>query len=381
MSRDALHRRQFLGQAGSVALAAGLGCSLALPGCGRDASPGKGEFRGQKLRVFVYAGGHADAMRQVFVPRFEWETGATVILDAGWWDSVAKLKASPKGKPAYDLVITDATQGYPAIKEGLFQKLNLENIPNHKNLSPAVLDNWVSKEGYGITYPNSVMTLAYHKELTPFTPARWGDLLREDVRGKVGLYDSFYMSLYTFACMKVDREGKAGTAAAELARDLDGVLDFARQERERVALWWPTSTDMILNLTRKNCALGNMHSPELLKALRERPELRAVVPEKDRAFVQVFWVVPDGTPRKELAEKAIDLIFSEELQLGFARTGSASAVLSVAKQMAEEDPFWKQIYPSTEEQLRTLQYYPYDVYLAAWKHIATVWDQQVLRKS
>jgi spermidine/putrescine-binding protein len=188
------------------------------------------------------------------------------------------------------------------------------------------------------------------------------------------------MSLYTFACMKVDQEGKAGTAAAELARDLDGVLDFARAQRERVGVWWPTSTDMILNLTRGNCALGNMHSPEMLKALRERPELRAVVPEKDRAFVQVFWAVPDGTPRKELAEKAIDRIFSEEMQLGFARRGSATAVPAVAARMADEDPFWKQIYPSTPEQLRSLQYYPYDVYFASWKHVVAAWDQQVLRK-
>jgi putative spermidine/putrescine transport system substrate-binding protein len=376
MSRESPHRRQFLGQAASAGLTAG----LVLTGCGRDAPPRKGDFRGQKLRIFVYAGAHADTMRQVFVPRFEQETGATVILDAGWWDSIAKLKASPKGQPAYDLVITDATQGYPAIKDGLFQKLDLAKVPNRNNLNPAVLDNWVYKEGYGITFPNSVMTLAYHKKLTPFEPARWSDLLRPEVKGKVGLYDSFYMSLYTFACMKVDMEGKAGTAAAELERDLEGVLAFARERREQVKFWWPTSTDMILSLTRENCALGNMHSPEMLKALRERLELQAVIPEKDRAFVQVFWVVPDGTPRKDLAEKAIDLIFSEEMQLGFARTGSATAVLPVAQQMAREDPFWRQIYPSTEEQLRTLQYYPYDVYFASWKHIAEVWDQQILRK-
>src|SRR5262249_48747927 len=145
------------------------------------------------------------------------------------------------------------------------------------------------------------------------------------------LYNSFYMSLYTFACMKVDREGRAGEAAGEIERDIDGVLAFAKKNRDRVKFWWPTSNDMIQGLAQKDCALGNMHSPEMLVALREKPELKAVVPEADRAFVQVMWVVPEGTPNKELAEEAINLIFSEKMQLAFARNGSATALPSVAK--------------------------------------------------
>jgi spermidine/putrescine-binding protein len=363
-------RRQFLTAAGA-----------ALAGGCTSPPPATGPFRGQKLRVFVYAGGHERMMREAFVPAFEAQTGATVVLDAGWWDAIAKLKASPKGKPTFDLVVTDATQGYPALREGLFQKLDMERIPNRLHLAPAVLDNWVYRDGYGITFPDSVMTLAYNKDLLKFTPAGWDDLLREDVRSKVALYNSFYMSLYTFACMKVAREGKPGTAAAEMARDLDGILTFAKENRDRVKFWWPTSTDMALGLAQKDFALGNMHSPEMLVALRERPELGAVVPEADRAFVQVMWVVPDGAPRKELAEIAIDLIFSEELQKAFARRGSATAVLAAARAVAAEDPLWKSIYPSTEEQFKTLRYYPYDVYAANWGHIAEVWDREVLRKS
>jgi spermidine/putrescine-binding protein len=368
----ALHptRRQFLAAAAG-ALAAG---------CADRPPPSGGDFRGQKLRVFVYAGGHERTMREAFVPAFEAKTGATVVLDPGWWDSIAKLKASPKGKPAFDLVVTDATQGYPAIREGLFQKLDMGRIPNRLNLAPAVLDNWVYRDGYGITFPDSVMTLAYHKDLLKFTPAGWDDLLRDEVRGRVALYNSFYMSLYTFACMKVAREGKPGTAAAEVARDLDGVLAFARANRDRVKFWWPNSTEMALGLAQKDYALGNMHSPEMLHTLRERPELGAAVPEADRAFVQVMWVVPDGTPRKELAEIAIDLIFSEEVQRAFARQGSATAVPKVAREMAAEDPLWKQIYPSTEEQLKALRYYPYDVYAAHWDDITKVWDREILRK-
>jgi hypothetical protein len=93
-----------------------------------------------------------------------------------------------------------------------------------------------------------------------------------------------------------------------------------------------------------------------------------------------MWVIPDGTPRKELAEIALNLIFSEALQREFARQGAATAVLAVARQVAAEDPYWKQIYPSTEAQFQTLQYYPYDAYFKNWKQIVDTWDQEILRQ-
>ncbi len=92
-----------------------------------------------------------------------------------------------------------------------------------------------------------------------------------------------------------------------------------------------------------------------------------------------MWVIPQGTPRKDLAEAAINLIFSDSMQLAFARNGSATGILSVAEKMAAEDPFWKQIYPSTKEQLASLRYYPYDAYFRDWDRLGRVWDREVLR--
>src|SRR5262249_7320034 len=120
-----LSRRRLLQQTAAIGLAAA--------GCQRGPAPGTGEVRNQQLRVFIYSGGLEKTMRAAFVPEVERQTGATVILDPGWWDSIPKLKASPPGQPAFDLVVTDPTQGYPAIREGLFQKLDLARIPNHTN--------------------------------------------------------------------------------------------------------------------------------------------------------------------------------------------------------------------------------------------------------
>lgn len=376
-------RRRFLGHTG-MGLGVGLLGGTGLIGSARPATSAESgaakPYAGHTLRVFVYSGSWEKAFRQYFVPLFEDKTGAQVVVDPGWWDSIPKLKASPPGQPAFDLVLTDATQGYPAIKEGLFQTVDLAKITNKANMVPTALDNWVVKDNYGITFPDSVMTLGYNKTLVGFQPTGWGDLLRDDVKGTLGLYNSFYMSLYTFACMKVGQEGKAGTAAKEIADNLQGVIDFAKANRDRVKLWWPTSTDMALSLSQKNCAIGNMHSTDMLPALKSSPDLAAVVPDKDRAFVLLMWVVPAGTKEKDLAIEAINILLSDEVQTGFARTGSATAVPAVAAKLAAEDKFWGQIYPSDAAGLANVQYYPYETYMANWDELVKVWDREILRK-
>ncbi len=367
-----MNRRRFL-QASAAATLAGVA------GCGGAATNPTGRFAGRSLRVFVYAGGHEATMRATFVPHFEALTGASVTLYPGWWDGMQKLKAAPAGDPPFDLMITDATQGYPAAKEGRFAQLDWANVPNKAALAPAATDHWVTTAGHGLTYPDAVMTLAYRHDAAPTPPARWGDLLRPEFAGKLGLYNHFYLSLYTFACVLADQDGNKLPARTVLETRTDEVFKLARDTRTGVKLWWPNTTDMILALVNREVAAGNMHSPEYLQALKEKPALAAVVPATDRAFVQVFWAVPAGSPNRDIAEAAINELFSHEVQLAVARRGSATARPDTAAQMAAEDPRWAELYPHTPDQFRTLAYYPYDWYAGRWEALADRWDRTVLR--
>jgi putative spermidine/putrescine transport system substrate-binding protein len=361
-----VNRRQFLRGAGAAAL------GLAAGGCGR---------RRRTLSVFVYAG--LDKIFQDhFAAPFEAKTGTAVALDAGWWDAIGKLKASPPGQPAYDLVLTDATQGYPAIKSGMFRQIDFEKVPNRTALAPAVLDNWVAKEHYGVTFHESAMTLAWDRRQLDFEPTGWGDLMRAGLSGKLSLYNSFYFSLYAFACMKAAAEGKAGTAHQAITDDIGGVLDFAKRERGRVRFWWPTGTKMIQDLLQGNFAVGNAHSITMLGVGREKPEVVGfVTPEADRAYVQLMWVIPADTPNAEMAEAAIDFLLTKDVQLAMARGGMGTAHAEAARQTAAEDAAWAKTYPATDEQFRALRYFPYEAYFKDWDGIAKTWEQEILRKS
>jgi spermidine/putrescine-binding protein len=369
-------RRTFLRSAGAAAV--GLG---SLAGCTRPPQQSGGDFRGRTLTVFVYSG-LDKIFQEHFATPFEARTGATVVLDAGWWDSIGKLKASPKGEPAYDLVLTDATQGYPAIKSGMFRQIDVDRVPNHRELAPSALDNWVVKGRYGVTFHESAMTLVWDRRQLGFEPTGWGDLMRDDLRGKLSLYDSFYFSLYTLACMKAAADGKPGTASELITADVGGVLDFAKRESGRVRFWWPTGTKMLQDLLQGNFAAGNAHSVTVLPTVKEKADVVGfVTPEADRAYVQLMWVIPADTPNAELAEAAIDFLLSKDVQAAVARRGAGTSHVAAAREVAAEDANWAKTYPHTDEQFRAMRYYPYDAYFKDWDHIKKTWEQEVLRKS
>ena len=105
--------------------------------------------------MFVYAGSHERTMRELFVPGVRDGDRGGVVLDAGLVGRDRQAQGVAGRRPGYDLLITDATQGYPAIKDGLFARLDLANIPNHKLLAPSALDNWVFRDRVRRAYPDT----------------------------------------------------------------------------------------------------------------------------------------------------------------------------------------------------------------------------------
>ena len=379
MSKQHITRRDFLRK--STAVGVGLAAGSKLATLSSEAYGGQ-MFKGEKLRIFTYAGAWGDQFTKNFAPMFKQVTGADLIVELGWWDSIPKLKASPPGNPAFDLIMTDATQGYPAIREGLFQKVDMGNIPNASKFTPAVMDNWVVKENWGITWPDAAQTGVYNTDVIKSPPTKWSDLLDDRFSGKLGMYNSFYFSLFTFACMKVDLEGRSGTARDEMANNLEGVLEFAKAQRDRVNYWWPSSSDMALNLVQRNVHVGNIHSVDVFGPVREGEPIGVFVPDTDRASFQALWLISKDTKKKELAETAINFFCSEEFQEVYASDGGfPTAIPSVAAKVAKKDDLWAAINPYTEAHFKNVGYYPYDAYFANWDHVVEVWDKEILRKA
>jgi putative spermidine/putrescine transport system substrate-binding protein len=333
--------------------------------------------------MFVYSGLTEKAYRELFVPGFEAQSGAKVTLDPGWWDMAPKLKVAPNDQAAFDLVMTDPTQGFAAIRDGLFAKLDMERIPNAKRFAPRVLDSWIYTQAWGVPFVSSAMTLTWNKESVPGTLNSWGDLFSDGLKGEIMLYSAYYMSLFTFAAAKAALDGKPGSAKAALQHDLDGVLTFARQKRDWVKFWWPSTADAVFALLQKNVKAGNIHGNGLIQPLGDGKPLDLVIPREDRAYVQLFFLVPNNTGDRQLAEDAINFIAGPEFQKDVAdKTGELSCnIPEVSAEVAPRNPVWARVYPNTRQDWDSLSYYPYDVYDSHAAKIVDFWNREILRKT
>ncbi|MDQ4132596.1 MAG: extracellular solute-binding protein [Actinomycetota bacterium] len=386
-----LTRRAFLRRGGHAAL--GLAALSALGACAEaengEAGPTTGDprgaaepvarFPGQSITMLVYSGITERLYKDNFVPQFEAATGAKVTIDAAWTEGIARLQASPADNPAFDVVLTDPTQGLPAIQSGLFQQIDTDKIPNAKQFAPQLLDTSVWRDGWGLPFHSSAMTLATNTSARPQPYQSWAELLDSPPPQGVMLYNLPYMSVYTFAAMKAEKEGKVGQAASMLGDDPQGVMDFAVANRGLVKYFWPSTTDGVNALVNGEVAAGNMHGNGLLAPIRAGKPVAGVLPGGDVAYAQVFQAVPRGVRNLDLSIAAINHVASAEFQQALASSGEYSAAIpEIAQAQAAKDPVWAQAFPSREEEFAELRYYPYEA--LADPQIAARWDREVLRK-
>lgn len=334
------------------------------------------------LNVFTYAGGFESTLRDHLVPSFEERTGAKVVLHAGWWDMLPKLQASPPGEPVYDLVMTDPTQGMPAIQSGLFQNVDLSQIPNTSMMPQRLRDDWYQANNWGVNLSGSPMVIALNSETVSAPPAHWHDLLSDPFKGNISMYNAPYQSLYAFAQMKAGEAGNLNGGYDELKNDLDAVLQYAADHKDIVRLWWQSSGDFMEKMFQKEVLGGIGHGTGPFQADAEGKPVTVVVPEEGTAIVQVFWSVTEGAAQPELAHQFINDFYSTEFQVKWG-TVPRLAVENVeaAAMAAEQDEIYAKYLPASEADWNKISYYPYDIYFADgnWDKINDFWEREVLR--
>lgn len=388
---EPISRRRFLERSGRTAL--GVAAVAALGGCAeadRDDVRGEGapspggtarsqDFKGEALTLLVYSGLTEQLYKRHFVPQFEAATGAKVTIESAWTEGIARLQAAPESNPPFDVVQNDPTQGAPAIKAGLFQQFDVKRITNASRFAPQLLEADVWKQSYALPFHSSAMTLVTNTSLRPQPYRSWLELLTDPPKDGVMLYNLPYMSVYTFAAMKAEQEGRVGTAARMLRDDPDSVLRFAIANRGLAKYFWTSTTDGMNALLRGEAAAGNMHGNGPLTPKREGKPVTGIRPPGDIGYAQLWFAIPQKVRNLDLSIAAINHIASPEFQGALAGSGEYScAIPELAAAQAAKDPEWAATFPHTAADFAALTYYPYEA--LANESIARTWDREVLRK-
>ena len=273
---------------GAAGLAAGL---AALCGCAE---------KKPVLHVYTWS----DYIKPELVQQFERENNCKVVIDT--YDSnesmYAKLKAGATG---YDLLFPSSYMVKIMNDQGMLQKLNLDLVPNRKNVDPDYMKLAIdSAMDHSVPYTVTITCLGYlGSKVADFKPT-WAMLDRADLKGRMTMLN--------------DHREVIGSALKFLGYSPNTVDDQQLAEAKAVILRWKKNLAKFENEQYKNgLASGEFllvhgYSGDLMLVQSENEDIQIAVPEEGSQINFDDMVIPVGAPQPELAHKMINFILEPQ---------------------------------------------------------------------
>lgn len=304
-----LNRRKFLANTGLVAA----GAMAGLGGV-------RAQAQGRPFTFCSWGGGLSATEKTAFMDPASAKFG--VPINNASPISYAKVKAMVEANAVeWDLVDVGGQFIFQGRDQGLLEKMDYSIIDASK------LDKyWVTE--YGVFTTTGATVIAYNSKVFPAGkgPQSWKDFW--DVKNLPGartLYNRFYYN-YEAALLA------AGLARNEIypATEEKVKLAFAKltEIKPHVKVWWSAGAQPPQLLSTGEVVMGSAWSGRVLDAQKEQAPIAMTY--KDAIAWGNAYVVPKGTPHKELAMKVINYCISEEAQLKLLPLQTYGPVLASA---------------------------------------------------
>ena len=234
---------------------------------------------------------------------------------------LAKLEAAGGGD--YDVIIADDYIIELAVKEGLVQKLDKEQIPNFGNINPLYQGQFYDPtDEYTVPYGAGVQTITYNptmidKEITGYADL-WDDALKDDVALTANYRVMIGMALkilgYSYNTNDLNELEEAGKLLYELAPNIRLIKDDNLQD----------------DLIAGEVDAAVMYTSQVTMAKLADPDIEIVYPTEGIGFGIMGMFIPSKAPNAELAHVFIDYILRPEVSarsyewLGYYCTNQAA---------------------------------------------------------
>lgn len=259
----------------------------------------------EKLIVYNW-GDYADPKT---IELFEEETGISVTYEEYETNEIMYPKIL-SGAIAYDVVCPSDYMIQRMIENDLLAKLNLDNIPNIKNMDSIYMEQSRSFDpdnAYSVPYCVGTVGILYNKTMVHEPVDSWDILWDSKYADSILMQDSvrdaFAVALkrrgYSLNSSKVD----------QLIQAKDDLI--AQKPLVQAYVVDQVRDKMIGN----EAALGVIYSGEAGYTKRENPNLEYVIPKEGSNVWIDSWVIPKNAKNKENAEKFINFMCRPDIAL------------------------------------------------------------------
>ena len=258
-------------------------------------------------KLIVYNWG--DYVDPKTIELFEEETGISVTYEEYETNEIMYPKIL-SGAIAYDVVCPSDYMIQRMIENDLLAKLNLDNIPNIKNMDSIYMEQSRSFDpdnAYSVPYCVGTVGILYNKTMVHEPVDSWDILWDSKYADSILMQDSvrdaFAVALkrrgYSLNSSKVD----------QLIQAKDDLI--AQKPLVQAYVVDQVRDKMIGN----EAALGVIYSGEAGYTKRENPDLEYVIPKEGSNVWIDSWVIPKNAKNKENAEKFINFMCRPDIAL------------------------------------------------------------------
>ncbi|KNF07876.1 spermidine/putrescine-binding periplasmic protein [Gottschalkia purinilytica] len=258
----------------------------------------------KEKNVLIVSVFREDIYRENIFKSFEKKYNVKIICEFG--NNFERLNKLKMKDSRVDVALFTDYYAMQGVEEGLFEKINRKNIPNINNLY-SMAKTPLGKD-YGPAYAVSSFGMIYNGDKIKEPIVSWGDLWKPEFKNRVT------MPHITTSAGPIMLFIAADQAGVDIKKDEDKAFEKMKELSENVIKFDKDATETINMFAMGEVDILGGYSFER-ETITENVSATKWVDPKEGSYAIIDTVnIVKGTKNKELAEKLIDWILSEEVQ-------------------------------------------------------------------
>jgi len=291
----------------------------------------------KSLKVGVYGGYFKDSFDKHIFPDFTKETGIkveSVAEPTGEAWLVQLEQAAKAGVAPADVNMMAQVAMLRGQKTNLWKPLDLNKIPNHKNLLPVFIHKYPDGKVDGIGAVSWYITLVSNTKVFPAAPTSWGDMWAADKKDKLGLLalasNSFLLEITATTFF-------GGTKVLDTQEGIQKVLDKLATLKPNVKLWYRDEAQFEQALKSGEIPMGQYYHDVATLASKDHP-VRSTFPKEGGVLDSGSWAVTKACKKVEEAHIFINYMCRPDIQKKLSlKVGTSPTVKKELTGLSAED--------------------------------------------
>jgi spermidine/putrescine transport system substrate-binding protein len=346
---------------------------MVLTSCKGEAAP---EVKGE-LDVYVWEGYLPEKVAEMF----EEETG--IKLNVNFIADNATIFTLLKGKGKADIIMPTQNQVNRFYVEELARPLDLDKIPNYKNVADSFKDqDWSMWDGtqlgagdtYVIAYVfgTSGIVVNTQKYTGSLEGIGWEVLFDTELKERVSSKNAAESLMICMDLMEMPREN----LMTDTQGTLDAIRDKAIELKNNVLKFWDTGAELLDLLENEEVWVSHIWDGGGRKLMNSDPKFKYILPSTGGMGWTDTFMVPAGAENPEGAYQFIDFMLATEIAALVTTESGYSTTVKGSIDLAEG--INKDLYVFTDEELKNLVWqlnFSEDVvkaYNDFWEELSTV---------